>query len=354
MTWREFWQSTAHNLRNLFGARPPGDRERPALPDSASSTIGWQAPGGPARPRGAAALPPAQVESEAARPDTRWIPADPDALDSAPPLPPLDARAQTAPTAAAVSEAADGPAEPADPAVAETPPDAQHPDPPAAPAAILPETAPAPPPREEPLVLTTILEGLLFVAGEPVAAADLARALDLPEAEILEGLTHLANHYRASGRGLRVQVFGGKYQLVTAPAAAGHIEAFLNLETTTRLSTPALETLAVIAYRQPVTRAQIEAIRGVDCAGVLRSLTQRGLVVETGRLETVGRPILYGVTELFMQHFGLSEMAELPPLEAGDADRLWAASVVAEDEPAARRPIPAEPQASDKPDDSPR
>jgi segregation and condensation protein B len=182
----------------------------------------------------------------------------------------------------------------------------------------------------EPLVLTTLLESLLFVAGEPVAPADLARALALPEAEIQEGLSHLGNHYKASGRGLRLQVFNDKVQLVTAPAAASYIESFLKLETTTRLSGPALETLAVIAYRQPVTRAQIEAIRGVDCATVLRSLTQRGLVAEAGRLETVGRPILYSVTELFMQHFGLVDLGELPPLEEGEADRLRAASVLAE------------------------
>jgi segregation and condensation protein B len=182
----------------------------------------------------------------------------------------------------------------------------------------------------EPLMLATVLESLLFVAGEPVAPADLAKALDLPETEIQEGLVRLANHYKAGGRGLRLQQFNDKVQLVTAPAAANHIENFLNLETTTRLSSPALETLAVIAYRQPVTRAQVEAIRGVDCAAVLRSLTQRGLIAEVGRMETVGRPILYGVTELFMQHFGLVDLSDLPPLEETDADRLWAATELAE------------------------
>jgi segregation and condensation protein B len=121
-------------------------------------------------------------------------------------------------------------------------------------------------------------------------------------------------------------------QLVTTPIAAPFIEIFLNLDNSTRLSSPALETLAVIAYRQPVTRAQIEAVRGVDCAGVLRSLVQRGLVVEVGRMESMGRPILYGVTEQFMQHFGLVEMGELPPLEETEADRLWAATVMDESE----------------------
>jgi segregation and condensation protein B len=162
----------------------------------------------------------------------------------------------------------------------------------------------------------------------------LAKALALPETEIQEGLAHLANHYKAGGRGLRLQQFNDKVQLVTAPAAANHIESFLKLETTTRLSGPALETLAVIAYRQPVTRAQVEAIRGVDCAAVLRSLTQRGLIVEVGRMETVGRPILYGVTELFMQHFGLVDLGDLPPLEETEADRLWTAAAAAEQDEA--------------------
>jgi segregation and condensation protein B len=117
-------------------------------------------------------------------------------------------------------------------------------------------------------------------------------------------------------------------QLVTAPAAAPWIEMFLNVDSAQRLSTPALETLAVIAYRQPVSRASIEAIRGVDCAGVLRSLMQRGLIEEVGRLETVGRPILYGVTEPFMRHFGLESLSDLPPLEAKDEELLDSAGKI--------------------------
>ena len=145
-------------------------------------------------------------------------------------------------------------------------------------------------------------------------------------------MAELADYYQRSLRGVRLQRFNDKVQLVSAPAAAPFIETFLNLDNTTRLSTPALETLAVIAYRQPVTRAQIEAVRGVDCSGVLRSLMQRGLVAEVGRMEGIGRPILYGVTELFMQHFGLMGIEELPPLEETEADRLWAATVIDEQE----------------------
>lgn len=185
---------------------------------------------------------------------------------------------------------------------------------------------------DEEVALTTLLESLLFVAPEPVEPRQLAQTLDQP-LEIIElGLAELADYYRRTLRGLRLQRFNNKVQLVTAPAAAPFIEAFLNLDNSTRLSSPALETLAVIAYRQPVTRAQIEAVRGVDCAGVLRSLVQRGLVAEVGRLEGAGRPILYGVTELFMQHFGLVEMGELPPLEETEADRLWAATAMDEPE----------------------
>jgi segregation and condensation protein B len=183
---------------------------------------------------------------------------------------------------------------------------------------------------DEGVALTTLLESLLFVAAEPVTPVQLAKTLDIPVETIEQGLAELADYYQRSLRGLRVQRFNDKVQLVTASAAAPFIEIFLNLDNTTRLSSPALETLAVIAYRQPVTRAQIEAVRGVDCSGVLRSLVQRGLVADVGRLEGVGRPILYGVTELFMQHFGLMEMADLPPLEETEADRLWTATALEE------------------------
>ena len=177
--------------------------------------------------------------------------------------------------------------------------------------------------------LSGVLESLLFVAGEPVEVATIAKTLQLPAAELEQALGRLAEEYKRQERGLRLQVLNGRYQLVTAPAVAGYVEAFLNLDFSAKLSSAALETLAVVAYRQPVTRAQIEAVRGVDCAAVLRSLVQRGLIEETGRLEAVGRPILYGVTDLFMQHFGLMELGELPPLAHEDEDLLQAATALA-------------------------
>ena len=172
------------------------------------------------------------------------------------------------------------------------------------------------------LLLTAVLESLLFVADGPVAPAQLARACGVAAAAVEQGLRELADAYGSAGRGLRVQERAGRYQLVTAPETGALVEAFLQVDVTTRLSGPALEALAVIAYRQPVTRAQVEAVRGVDCSGVLRSLVQRGLVEETGRLEAPGRPVLYGITDLFLNHFGLTSLHELPPLAIGEQDRM--------------------------------
>lgn len=170
--------------------------------------------------------------------------------------------------------------------------------------------------------LLTGLESLLFVADEPVALERLAQALRCSAAEIEAGVAHLRDEYERHNRGVRLQERAGLVQLVTNPAAAQAVEDFLSLDLTTRLSGPALETLAIVAYRQPVTRVQIEAVRGVDCSGMVRKLEQHGLVEEVGRLETPGRPILYGVTDLFLQHFGLTSLDQLPTLPELDAEAL--------------------------------
>lgn len=176
-----------------------------------------------------------------------------------------------------------------------------------------------------PLPLLSTLESLLFVADEPVALARLAQALRCSLAEVDGALQQLRSEYETHNRGVRLQERNGRVQLVTNPAAAQAVEDFLSLDLTTRLSGPALETLAIVAYRQPVTRVQIEAVRGVDCSGMVRKLEQQGLVEEVGRLETPGRPILYGVTDQFLQHFGLTRLEELPALPELDADSLSAA-----------------------------
>ena len=184
----------------------------------------------------------------------------------------------------------------------------------------------------EPFALTASLETLLFVADGPVEVTHLAKTLQLDSETIYLALQQLDHTYASTERGLRVQEYNGKFQLVTRPAFAALVETFLNLDATTKLSAPALETLAIIAYRQPATRTLIEAVRGVDSAAILRSLLQRGLIQESGRLEGVGRPILYSVTESFMQHFGLLNLSELPMLAPTEADTLWATTTLAEEQ----------------------
>lgn len=178
--------------------------------------------------------------------------------------------------------------------------------------------------------LPDILETLLFVSDSPVEASHLSKVLNLNVETIYGGLKALNRCYTEQNTGLRVQEHNGRFQLVTHPQLAQLVEEYLSIDLTTKLSTPALETLAIVAYRQPVTRAQIESVRGVDSSGILRSLLQRGLIDECGRLEGVGRPILYSVTEEFMRHFGLTGLDELPPLETTDADTLWATTQLAE------------------------
>ncbi|MBC8162894.1 MAG: SMC-Scp complex subunit ScpB [Roseiflexaceae bacterium] len=157
-----------------------------------------------------------------------------------------------------------------------------------------------------------LVEALLFVAGEPVTLIQLAKALELAPDTVEAALDTLA---ALPGRGVCVQRLGDRVQLVSTPAAAGAVERFLGVQASARLSAAALEALAIIAYRQPITRAQIDAIRGVDSGGVVRALQARELIAEAGRLDTVGRPILYAVTDQFMHQFGLTSLAELPALE---------------------------------------
>ena len=169
-----------------------------------------------------------------------------------------------------------------------------------------------PDPSKDERELKAKLEALLLVAPGPVTPGQLAVALEIQPAEVEAGLAGLAAEYQE--RGLRLQRHAGQVQLTTAPEMAPLVERFLGLEATTQLSRAALEALAIIAYQQPVTRPQIDAIRGVNSDGVLKSLLSKGLVQEVGRGEGPGRPILYSTTPEFLQHFGLSSVSELPPL----------------------------------------
>ena len=161
--------------------------------------------------------------------------------------------------------------------------------------------------------LKSLVESLLFVAASPVTMTALARALEVDSNEIEQVILALRKDY--AGRGIRVQRSKDHIQLVGAPESALTIEKFLGLEGSGHLSTPALETLAIIAYRQPITRPALETIRGVNCDGVIHSLIARELIQESGRLETAGRPILYSTTFDFLQNFGLQSVEDLPPLE---------------------------------------
>jgi len=176
------------------------------------------------------------------------------------------------------------------------------------------------------LSLTALLEALLFAAPMPVTPAQLAAAMERPVNEIETGLKELEDRYATSQPveyGLRLQRHRGRIQLTTAPQAAPYIERMLGLEASSRLSRAALETLAIVMYRQPATRPQIDAIRGVNSDAVLKSLLSKGLIQEIGRSESPGRPILYGTTVEFLQYFGLNSLADLPPLgldEQGGGD----------------------------------
>jgi len=164
-----------------------------------------------------------------------------------------------------------------------------------------------------------LLEALLFVADGPATLDDLAQAMECDLATVEDALAQLTRSL--AGRGLGIARSGAAVQMVTAPDASAAIEKFLGVSGHSRLSSAALETLALIAYRQPITRAQIEAVRGVNSDGVLRTLLARSLIVPTGRLEQAGRPVVFGTTFEFLQYLGLKSLDDLPrPPDVTDSD----------------------------------
>jgi segregation and condensation protein B len=165
-----------------------------------------------------------------------------------------------------------------------------------------------------PTILEQNLEALLFVAESSISPVQLAEVFGVKQAEIEQGLKQLEARYEL-GSGLRLQWHNGRVQLTTAPEMATAVERFLGLEATAHLSRAALETIAIVAYRQPITRPGIDAIRGVNSDGVIKSLLSKGMIQEVGRAESPGRPILYGTTSDFLQQFGLKSITELPPFE---------------------------------------
>lgn len=159
------------------------------------------------------------------------------------------------------------------------------------------------------------LEAMLTVAVEPVEASELADLLGDDTAAVDAELASIRDELAASRRGFQLQSTASGWRLVTHPEAHDFVQRFANRDVSHRLSTAALETLAIVAYRQPVSRVQVSALRGVNVDGVVRLLEQRGYIEEQGRAPGPGQPILYGTTELFLDRLGLATLADLPPIE---------------------------------------
>lgn len=159
---------------------------------------------------------------------------------------------------------------------------------------------------------TSKIEALLFVSSGLVSVYQLSKALEITESEVESNLSALEEHYKTEAHGLRLMRVKTKVQLTTAPSLSKTVETFLGLETTSTLSQAALETLAIIAYKQPVTRPEVDMIRGVNSDGVMRTLLSKGLIEELGRADTPGRPIFYGTSPEFLQYFGLEIIDDLP------------------------------------------
>ena len=176
------------------------------------------------------------------------------------------------------------------------------------------------------------IEAILFVAGEAVSLKDMAKALAVGEKELKSALEEIGSEYDYEQRGFMLKRFGDKVQLATRPLYSEDVLRLLQPVQQQSLSQAAMETLAVVAYKQPVTRAEVEQIRGVKCDYSLQSLTAKGLIAEAGRKDTIGRPILYATTDTFLSHFGLATLEDLPPLpepenpaetgDAGEAEEL--------------------------------
>lgn len=175
-----------------------------------------------------------------------------------------------------------------------------------------------PPPGE----LPRVIEALLFVSDEPQTPAALARATGVGEATVRRALQQLRADYEA--RGLRIMDDGHRYQLVTASRYAAYVDAFIDAGPSPRLTRAALETLTIIAYRQPCSRGEVAAVRGINSDKLVANLEQRGLIDTAGYGDSPGKPRLYRTTIKFLEHFGLQDPAELPALPIDETDEVAA------------------------------
>ena len=170
--------------------------------------------------------------------------------------------------------------------------------------------------RHSSLTLENLIESLLFVAEGPVSLAQIATALDTTPKQVKLALQELEETYQQ--RGLQLQHIRGRVQITTKPQSSSYIEKFLGLESQQKLTTAALETLAIVAYSQPVSRPQIDGIRGVNSDSVIKNLMFKGLIEETGRSDGPGRAILYSTTSSFLQHFGISSISDMPSIDENE------------------------------------
>lgn len=166
--------------------------------------------------------------------------------------------------------------------------------------------------------IKSALESMLYVWGEALDAKTAAEVFGIEWKAVEDMLCELKQEYEARNGGIRIQQFGNSFQLCTAPENREYLERLCNPVKEKKLSRSAMETLAIIAYKQPVTRGEIESIRGVKCGRMVEGLVQKGLVEELGRSEAIGRPILFGTTDLFLRYFGIESLEGLPELEAED------------------------------------
>ena len=163
--------------------------------------------------------------------------------------------------------------------------------------------------------IKSAFESMMYIWGEPLPAAQAADVFDITEEEALGLFRELRDEYDQEGRGLEVREINGAFQFVTREKNAEFIERLCTPVKSKRLSQAALEVLAIIAYKQPVTKGEIEAVRGIKCDRVMEGLVAKGIVEAVGRSQAVGRPVLYGTTDLFLKNFGFSSLKDLPEIE---------------------------------------
>ena len=186
-----------------------------------------------------------------------------------------------------------------------------------------PETEQAAPELLQSEEAKRIIENLLFITDRPLKPTRIAEVVEAVNAkQALALIQELANEYEQTGRAIRILEIGGGFQMVTKPEYGRWVRRLYNEKMTTRLSNAALETLAIVAYKQPVTRAEMEVIRGVDVAAPLEKLLERGLVRVLGKRDTIGHPMVYGTTDEFLRLFGLNKISELPDLQVFAAKQL--------------------------------